>query len=100
VAISPTLGGSLAAVFGNAPAAANSGVAGAGGATAGAGTGGAGTGGATSGGKLSAQARALIAKANGQFDAAQAALQAGDFAGYGRQIKALRSTLAQLKSLQ
>ena len=84
VAISPTLAGSLAQVFGNAPAAASSGTAA----------------GATTTGKLSAKAKALIAKASQQFDAAQAALQAGDFAGYGRRIKALKSTLAELQALR
>ncbi len=56
------------------------------------------TGGAT--GTLSAQARALIARANTEFDAAQKALKAGDFAEYGRQIDALKQTLGDLQSLQ
>ena len=44
-------------------------------------------------GTLNAAARALIARANTQFQAAQKALQAGDFAEYGRQVKALQNTL-------
>ena len=47
----------------------------------------------------SAQLKALIAQANTQFEAAQTALRAGDFAEYGRQIKALQQTLSQLRSL-
>ena len=61
------------------------------------------TGGATgagTGGPLSQQARDLIAKAGTEFDAAQKALQAGDFAGYGRQIKALQRSLRDLQGLQ
>jgi len=48
----------------------------------------------------SAQVRALIAQANKQFNAAQDALRAGDFAEYGRQMKALQSTLQKLGALQ
>jgi uncharacterized membrane protein (UPF0182 family) len=48
----------------------------------------------------SAQVRALIAQANKQFNAAQDALKAGDFAEYGRQMKALQSTLQKLGALQ
>ena len=51
-------------------------------------------------GTLSAQARALIARANTEFDAAQEALKAGDFAEYGRQIDALEQTLSDLQRLQ
>ncbi len=47
----------------------------------------------------SAQLKALIAQANQQFEAAQTAIKAGDFAEYGRQIKALQQTLSQLRSL-
>ena len=49
---------------------------------------------------LSAQARALIAKANSQFQAAQQALKKGDFAGYGQDIAALKLTLQQLQTAQ
>jgi hypothetical protein len=49
---------------------------------------------------LNAQARALIAKAGTEFNAAQKALQAGDFAGYGLQIKALQQTLRELQALK
>jgi hypothetical protein len=42
----------------------------------------------------------LIARANQQFTAAQTALQAGDFAEYGRQIDALRQTLQQLEAIR
>ena len=42
--------------------------------------------------------RSLIAQASQQFKAAQAALKAGDFAGYGAQVKALSSTLKALQS--
>ena len=58
------------------------------------------TGGVGAGGTLNAAARALIARANTQFQAAQKALQAGDFAGYGRQIKALQNTLRTLQGLR
>lgn len=68
-------------------------------------SGGAGTeepGGAATGGAapLSAEARALIARASDEFDAGQAALRAGDFAEYGRQIEALEKTLRELQRLQ
>ena len=71
--------------------------------TGGTGTGGTGgtTGGGTgAGGTLNQQARDLIALASKQFDDAQKALQAGDFAGYGLQIKALQKTLRDLQALQ
>jgi hypothetical protein len=42
---------------------------------------------------------ALVARANEQFEAAQAASQAGDWAGYGEAIAALENTLAQLAEL-
>jgi uncharacterized protein len=45
------------------------------------------------------QLKALIAQANRQFEAAQTALKAGDFAEYGVQIKALQQTLSQLRAL-
>jgi hypothetical protein len=98
VAMEPTLGQALAAAFGQAVLPGQAGV---GGSTAGAtGTGGAGgaTGGAT--GTVSAQAAALIARANAEFDAAQKALKAGDFAGYGDHIKALQQALTDLQRLQ
>jgi uncharacterized membrane protein (UPF0182 family) len=46
-----------------------------------------------------AQAKALIAQANEQYNAAEAALKAGDFAGYGRDIKELEATLRRLQAL-
>jgi len=52
------------------------------------------------GGTLSQQARDLIALASQQFDDAQKALQAGDFAGYGLQIEALQKTLRDLQALR
>ena len=84
VAMKPTLTEALAAAFGQSFVPGN---------TSG-GTGG--TGGVT----LNAQARALIAQAGTQFDAAQKALQAGDFAGYGSQIAALQKTLTELQALK
>jgi hypothetical protein len=57
-------------------------------------------GGGGAGGGLSAEARALIARANTEFEAAQQALQAGDFAEYGRRIDALEQALADLQRLQ
>lgn len=51
-------------------------------------------------GDVSAEARELIARASQEFDAAQAALQAGDFAEYGRRIDALEQALADLQRLQ
>ena len=45
-------------------------------------------------------ARAHPAGANQEFDAAQTAQQAGDWAEYGRQVKALQQTLAQLQALK
>ena len=49
---------------------------------------------------MSAQARALIARAGTEFDAAQTALKAGDVAEYGRQIEALKKTLSELQTLR
>ncbi len=94
VAMRPTLSEALLAAFGQSflPGSES------GGTGVGSGTGGGTTGGAT--GPVSAQARALIARANTEFDAAQAALKAGDFAEYGRQIDALKQTLSELQSLQ
>ncbi len=54
----------------------------------------------TSAGTLPADVSALIEQANNQFEAAQAALKAGDFAEYGRQIELLKATLAQLEALR
>lgn len=51
-------------------------------------------------GDVSAEARELIARANREFSAAQAALQAGDFAEYGRRIDALEQALTDLQRLQ
>ena len=42
---------------------------------------------------------ALIAKANAQYAAAQAALRRGDLATFGREIQALGQTLARLKAV-
>jgi len=50
-------------------------------------------------GPVSAQAKALILQANQQFEAAQSALKAGDFAEYGRQIELLKQSLSQLQTL-
>ena len=94
VAMRPTLGEALAAAFGQSF---NTGTASGGTGTGGTGT--PGTGG-TGGVTLNAQARTLIAQASTQFDAAQKALQAGDFAGYGRQVKALQQTLRDLQGLK
>ena len=48
-------------------------------------------------GPVSSRVKSLIAQANSEFQAAQAALKAGDFAGYGAQIKALAATLKALQ---
>ena len=42
--------------------------------------------------------KTLIAQANSEFQAAQTALQSGDFSGYGKQIKALSATLKALQA--
>ncbi len=97
VAMKPTLAEALTAAFGQSFLPGNeSGGTGAGDGTGG--TTGGGTGGAT--GTLSAQARALIARANNEFNAAQDALKAGDFAEYGRRITALEQALTDLQRLQ
>jgi uncharacterized membrane protein (UPF0182 family) len=95
VAMEPTLAGALTSAFGQAvlQGSTSGGTSGTGGTTGGAA-------GGTATGALNAAARALIARANTQFQAAQKALQAGDFAGYGRQIKALQSTLRVLQGLK
>jgi uncharacterized membrane protein (UPF0182 family) len=91
VAMKPTLGEALVAAFGSSFNPGNT--------SGGTGTGGTGVTGGT-GGTLSAQAKALIVKAGTEFDAAQTALKAGDFAEYGRQITALKKTLAELQALK
>lgn len=97
VAMEPTLGEALASAFGETFDTGS----------ASGGTGGTGTGGATGGGDgtgagggLSAQARELILRANQEFEAAQEALKAGDFAEYGRRIQALEQALTDLQRLQ
>jgi uncharacterized membrane protein (UPF0182 family) len=84
VAMQPTLAADLTQIFGAAPAAASSGTP-------------LTTPVTTPTGPVSAHVKSLIAQANQQFQAAQAALKAGDFAGYGAQIKALASTLKTLQ---
>ena len=91
----PTLAEALTAAFGQSFLPGNT----SGGTDTG-GTGGTGTGGTGTGGTLNQQARDLIALAGQQFDDAQTALQAGDFAEYGRQIGALQQTLRDLQALQ
>ena len=102
VAMEPTLAQALTAAFGQSLLPGQSGTGGTGTSGTGTGTGGTGTGGTTGGatGTVSAQAAALIARANTEFNAAQAALKAGDFAGYGDHIKALQQALADLQRLQ
>ncbi|MFA4965061.1 MAG: UPF0182 family protein [Thermoleophilia bacterium] len=97
VAMAPTLGEALAKAFGGRLSGGTDGTGGTGG-TSGGGTGG--TTGGTTGGGVDAQAQELIARANAQFDAAQQALKAGDFAEYGRQVEALQQTLQDLQGLQ
>ena len=82
VVMAPTLGEALAMIFGGAPPP-----------------------GTQTGGKPGAKPQvttaaiaALIAKANAQYAAAQAALRRGDLAAFGRQIEALGRTLARLKT--
>jgi len=94
VAMEPTLGEALAAAFGSSfnPGTSSGGTTPTPGPTPSPGTGG-GT------GPVSAQAKALILQANQQFEAAQTALKAGDFAEYGRQIELLKQSLSQLQTL-
>jgi hypothetical protein len=93
----PTLAEALTAAFGQSFLPGNT----SGGTdTGGTGGSGGGTGGTGTGGTLNQQARDLIALASQQFDDAQTALQAGDFAGYGLQIKALQQTLRDLQALK
>ena len=88
VTMAPTLGEALSEIFGTSPSVA--------GPTPSPSPGQTTTPGTT---KPSTQLKALIEQANKQFEAAQAALKAGDFAEYGRQITALQQTLSQLRSL-
>ena len=90
VAMKPTLTEALAAAFGQGFVPGN--------ASGGTGTGGTGTPG--TGGTGGGTGGTLNAQASAEFDAAQRALQAGDFAGYGRQIQALQKTLRDLQSLK
>ena len=85
VAMQPTLAASLAQIFGAAPAAAGSGTP-------------ATTPSSTTTGPVTARVKSLIAQANQQFVAAQAALKAGNFAGYGAKVKALSATLKALQA--
>jgi uncharacterized protein len=89
VAMQPTLAAALAQIFGSAPPAASSG-------TPGAPT--TPTTPTTPTGPVSARVKGLIAQANSEFQAAQTALQSGDFAGYGKHIKALSATLKTLQT--
>jgi uncharacterized membrane protein (UPF0182 family) len=91
----PTLAEALTAAFGESLLPGNTS-----GSTDTSGTAGGTTGGTGTGGTLNQQARDLIALASQQFDDAQAALQAGDFAGYGLKIEALQKTLRDLQSLK
>jgi uncharacterized membrane protein (UPF0182 family) len=86
VAMQPTLAGALTEIFGAAPPAAGSGAT-----VTTPGT-------TTPTGPVSARVKTLIAQANQQFQAAQAALKAGDFSGYGAKIRALASTLKSLQA--
>ncbi len=86
VAMQPTLAAALTEIFGTAPAAASSG------------SPGASTTPTTPTGPVTGRVRTLIAQANREFQAAQAALKAGDFSGYGTQIKALSATLKALQA--
>jgi uncharacterized protein len=83
VVMAPTLGDALAQIFGGAPPP---------------GTQPGQRPGTQPGVPASAQKAALIAKANAQYAAAQAALRRGDLATFGRQITALGKTLSQLKT--
>jgi uncharacterized membrane protein (UPF0182 family) len=95
VAMEPTLGEALAAAFGSSfdTGSASGGTDTGGGTDAGGGDG-------QAGGGLSAEASDLIARASREFSAAQEALKAGDFAEYGRRVKALEQALSDLQRLQ
>ena len=82
VVMAPTLGEALATIFGGAPPPGTQ----------------PGSPGAKPSPGTTGAAAALIARANAQYAAAQAALRAGDLATFGRQIQALGRTLAQLKA--
>ena len=103
VIMAPTLAEALAEAFGQAPPIGppvpGSGTGGTGSGSGGTGAGTGGTGAGTGAG-LSARALELIQQANAQFEAAQQAQTAGDWAEYGRQIEALQQTLSQLQRLQ
>ena len=94
VAMEPTLAEALVAAFGSSfnPGTSSGGTTPTPGPTPSPGTGG-------TGGGVTAQAKVLILQANQQFEAAQTALKAGDFAEYGRQIELLKQTLSQLQTL-
>jgi uncharacterized membrane protein (UPF0182 family) len=79
VVMQPTLGGALASIFGGVSPS--------------------GTGPPTSG-RPSLAATRLIAQADAQYAAAQAALRAGNLTEFARQISALGRTLARLHTLQ
>ena len=85
VAMQPTLAAALTQIFGAAPAVASSGAP-------------ATTPITTPTGPVSSRVHSLIARANSEFQAAQSALKAGDFARYGAQLKALASTLGSLRT--
>ncbi len=79
VVMAPTLDGALAAVFGGvSPAAPGPPVT----------------------GRPSPAMSRLIAQADGQYAAAQAALRAGNLSAFARQISALGRTLSQLRALR
>jgi uncharacterized membrane protein (UPF0182 family) len=82
VVMAPTLGDALTQIFGGAPPPGTPSTPGK----------------PSTPGTTSAAAAALIAKANAQYAAAQAALRNGDLAAFGRDIQALGQTLAQLKA--
>jgi uncharacterized membrane protein (UPF0182 family) len=87
VIMAPSLDEALAEIFGSAKTAPAPSVAGAAGAS-------------SSGSKnVPGQVKALITQANEQYNAAEDALKAGDFAGYGRGIKELEASLRKLQAL-
>ena len=96
VAMAPTLGEALAQVFGQAAAGTPTPTPSASGQTPAP----AASGAATPSPGASTALSQLIQKANQEFEAAQTAQKAGDWAEYGRQVKALEQTLAQLQALK
>ncbi len=82
VVMAPTLGQALSEIFGGAPPAGTQG-----GSTT-----------TPSPARVSSAAAKLIARANAQYAAAQAALRAGDLATFARDIQALGRTLTQLRT--